>query len=442
MSEGGSGPVPGLGDRRAPSVAHRRGGGLALVWAEAREGVAMALGAIAAHKLRSGLTLLGVLVGVFSIVVVMTALRVLQGTFETQLSALGAHSFSIQRLPPVRVETVPGGDERYARREPLRYSLAVAFERRATLARHVGVSVGMGSGIVTGPERATDRTIPWVGVSPGAFETRNWVVEAGRPIVADDVEYARRVCVLGASVADRLFPFGDAVGQRVRAGGIAYRVVGVTEPRGQLFGQDQDAQLLVPVTTALQRTRPDAPVDIQVQAWSAGSYEDTLEQARGILRVLRKVPPGEDDDFEIVSNDSIVRQFRALTLAVRTGAGLISSIALLAAGIGIMNIMLVSVTERTREIGLRRAIGAKRRHILLQFLLEAIVLCQIGGAAGLGLGILAGNGAALFLELPPAIPWDWAGLSVMICSFVGLAFGTYPAWKAAHLDPIESLRYE
>lgn len=107
-----------------------------------------------------------------------------------------------------------------------------------------------------------------------------------------------------------------------------------------------------------------------------------------------------------------------------------------------MNIMLVSVTERTREIGLRRAIGAKRRHILLQFLLEAIVLCQIGGVAGLGLGILAGNGAALFLELPPVIPWDWAGLSLAICSLVGLAFGTYPAWKAAHLDPIESLRYE
>ena len=168
-----------------------------------------------------------------------------------------------------------------------------------------------------------------------------------------------------------------------------------------------------------------------------------VEEARGALRVIRKVPPGEEDSFEIASNDSLITQFNSVTVAIRAGVAVISSIALLAAGIGIMNIMLVSVTERTREIGIRRAIGAKKRNILTQFILEAIVLCELGGIIGVVLGILGGNVAAYYLELPPAIPFDWVILNpLIICSIVGVVFGTYPAYKAANRDPIESLRYE
>jgi putative ABC transport system permease protein len=158
--------------------------------------------------------------------------------------------------------------------------------------------------------------------------------------------------------------------------------------------------------------------------------------------VIRKVPPGAEDDFDIFSNDSLIAQFNNFTRAVRLGIGLISSIALVAAGIGIMNIMLVSVTERTREIGIRRAVGAKKRNIMAQFILEAIVLCQVGGLAGVGLGIAGGNVLALVLKLPPVIPVDWIIIGLAICSVVGIVFGTYPAFKAANLDPIESLRYE
>jgi putative ABC transport system permease protein len=167
-----------------------------------------------------------------------------------------------------------------------------------------------------------------------------------------------------------------------------------------------------------------------------------MEQARGALRTIRKVAPGDPDDFELFTNDSLVTQFRAITLAVRVGATIISSIALLAAGIGIMNIMLVSVTERTREIGIRRAVGAKKRNILTQFIMEAIVICQVGGVMGVALGIAGGNVAAWLLEVTPVIPIDWAVLGLVICSLVGIVFGTYPALKAANLDPIESLRYE
>ena len=160
------------------------------------------------------------------------------------------------------------------------------------------------------------------------------------------------------------------------------------------------------------------------------------------MRIIRKVPPGKDDDFEIASNNSMIDQFKKVTQSVRLGVLVVSSIALLAAGVGIMNIMLVSVTERTREIGIRRAIGAKKRNIMVQFILEAIVLCEVGGALGVVFGILGGNLLSLLLKLPPVIPMDWVMLGLAICSVVGIVFGTYPAWKAANLDPIESLRYE
>ena len=164
---------------------------------------------------------------------------------------------------------------------------------------------------------------------------------------------------------------------------------------------------------------------------------------RGVLRVIRKVPPGKEDDFEIFSNDSMIAQFKTFTVAVRIGVAVVSSIALLAAGIGIMNIMLVSVTERTREIGIRRAIGAKKRNIMTQFIMEAIVLCEVGGVIGVGLGILGGNcHGLLVLNCRRSSRWTGSCMGLVICSVVGIVFGTYPAYKAANLDPIESLRYE
>lgn len=410
--------------------------------AELRESFGMAWSSITAHVLRSSLTLLGVLVGVFSIVVVMTVLRVLQSNIESKLNVLGANSFSVQRFPAVQVDNSPGAAERYFRRKQFRYWMARLLSERATLAKSVGVTCDLIRGEVTTVWGKSNPDVPLVGVVPGTFEARNWVVDRGRAIDGTEVEGARDVCVLGTSIARRVFPYTAAVGERIKMGGIGYTVVGVTEEKGRLFGQDQDAYVLVPVTAGLNRYGRERSLSIQVEAWSQALYEETVEQTRGILRTLRKVEPGDPDDFEITSNDSVIRQFRALTLAVRAGAAVISSIALVAAGIGIMNIMLVSVTERTREIGIRRAVGAKKRHIMAQFMTEAIALCQIGGALGVGLGILAGNLAAVLLSFPAVIPWDWALIGMLVCTLVGLVFGTYPAWKAANLDPIESLRYE
>jgi len=215
------------------------------------------------------------------------------------------------------------------------------------------------------------------------------------------------------------------------------------ESKGAAAGGDQDNFAVVPLTTVLNRYgRWNRSLDILVQARDRASYDATVDEVRGAMRAIRKVPPGKDDDFEVESNDSIIKQFKDFTRSVRIGVMLVSSIALLAAGVGIMNIMLVSVTERTREIGIRRAIGAKKRNIMIQFIMEAVTLCEVGGAVGVIFGIIGGNLLAMFLKLPPSIPVNWVIIGLAMCSVVGVIFGTYPAWKAANLDPIESLRYE
>ena len=202
----------------------------------------------------------------------------------------------------------------------------------------------------------------------------------------------------------------------------------------------RDLAVTVIDNKVIRSPKPERP--LRAQAGPPPFFGLTPEEVRGILRVLRKVPPGKEDDFEIFSNDSMISQFNSFTLAVRVGVAVISSIALLAAGIGIMNIMLVSVTERTREIGIRRAVGAKKRNVMTQFVMEAVILCQIGGLMGVAIGILGGNITAVYLKLTPVIPVDWVVIGLVICSIVGIVFGTYPAYKAANLDPIESLRYE
>ncbi len=402
----------------------------------------MAMSALATHKLRSALTLLGVLVGVFSIIVVMTAMRVMQSYLEKRISQLGSQTFMVRKWPGIYFGG-PEGFEKYWRRKNITLAQGSAVQEKATLARSVGVESVFWGGQVETRYKKTAPTVQLFGETPGGFAARNWTLREGRLLLAIEVDGTRDVCVLGYNLATNVFPFGSAVGERLKIDGINYTVVGVLEPKGRSLGGNQDNFAVVPVTTGLNRFgRWTRSLNILVQARSQAAYQDTVEQVRGILRVARKVPPGKEDDFEIFSNDSLITQFKSFTRAMRLGISLVSSIALLAAGIGIMNIMLVSVTERTREIGIRRAVGARKRNIMTQFIMEAVVICEVGGAAGVLLGILGGNASAIFLKLPPAVPLDWAVIGLVMCSIVGIIFGTYPAYKAANLDPIESLRYE
>src|SRR6266567_1452589 len=372
-----------------------------ILLAELRESFRMAMGALAAHKLRSGLTLPGIYFG------------------------------------------GPEGFEKYWRRKNITLAQGMQLQEKATLARSVGVETGFWGGQVETRYKKTAPTVQLFGETSGSFPAHNWLLQQGRLLLDLDVESTRDVCVLGHSLATNVFPFGSPVGERLKLNGINYTVAGVLEPRGGSLGGDQDNFAIVPITTGLNRFgRWNRSLNILVQARDQASYDDTVEQTRGIMRVLRKVPPGKEDDFEIFSNDSLIAQFNSFTMAVRLGVSVVSSIALLAAGIGIMNIMLVSVTERTREIGIRRAVGAKRRNIMTQFIMEAVVLCEVGGVMGVVCGILGGNATAYFLKLSPVIPVDWIIMGLLICSVVGIIFGTYPAYKAANLCPIESLRYE
>jgi putative ABC transport system permease protein len=412
------------------------------IWrAELRESLYMALNAIAAHKLRSVLTLLGVVVGVFSIIGVMTAVRVMQTNIEKDFSQMGANTFAVQKWPGVYFGG-RDGFEKFWRRKNITLQVARQLQEKATLAQNIAIEDRFWAGEVVSRYGKTPPNVRLLGGTPGSFPTKNLTVAEGRPLSETDVEGTHDVCVLGDKLAKTLFPHGSALGERVKFNGINYTVIGILEAKGASVG-NQDNFAIIPITTGLNRYgRFWRSLSILVQAQSQAAYEDTVEQVRGILRTIRKVRPGDDDDFEIFSNDSMITQFRDFTFKVRIGVALVSSIALLAAGVGIMNIMLVSVTERTKEIGIRRAIGAKKRNILTQFVMEAVVLCEVGGLIGVALGIAAGNIAAYFLKVPPIIPIDWTILGLLLCSIVGIVFGTYPAVKAANLDPIESLRYE
>jgi putative ABC transport system permease protein len=412
-----------------------------LTWSDFREIVGMSLAAIAAHKLRSALTLLGIVVGVFSIIVVMTAVRVLQSTVEGSLAELGANTFVVQRWPGFEFGG-PDEFEKYRRRKSVLFEHGERLKHMATMAKSIGMEDDFYRGIASSKYANTTPNTILFGMSPEVFSAKNMNIAEGRALMDNDESSARQVCVLAANTARALFPNSSPLQEKIKIDGLAYTVVGVLEAKGGMQGGDQDNYVVVPLNTTLNRYGRRSGLRILVEAHNQEVFADTMEQVRGALRTIRKVPPGEEDDFEMFSNDSLIERFNSLTLAVRLGAGVISSIALITAGIGIMNIMLVSVTERTREIGIRRAIGAKKRHIMTQFITEAIFLCQVGGVAGIIFGILGGNATAFLFKVPPVVPYDWAILGMIICSVVGIVFGTYPAFKAANLNPIDSLRYE
>ena len=273
--------------------------------AEIKESFLMAMNALTAHKLRSGLTLLGVLIGVFSIIVVMTAMRVLQRNIETELSQLGSHTFAVQKWPGVYFGGSEGF-EKFWRRKSITYAHGQRVLERATLARNVGIEQRFWSGEVSSRYENSAPDVMLLGSTPGCFPAKNWIVGEGRPLLESDVDAAHDVCVLGAGLSKTLFPHGSALGERIKLNGINYSVIGVLEPSGKMLGGDQDNFAVMPLTTGLNRYgRTWRSLSILVQARDQASYEDTVEQVRGILRATRKVPPGKEDDFEIFLNCAV-----------------------------------------------------------------------------------------------------------------------------------------
>ncbi|MBS4028278.1 MAG: ABC transporter permease [Ignavibacteriales bacterium] len=408
---------------------------------EIKEIFGIAFTAIRTNKLRSILTLLGIVVGVFSIIAVMTAMGVMQRSIESDLSGLGANTFQVQKFP----NTIGGGNRNRAQfrnRKDITYVQAVQLKERATLAQFVGIEAFENGKAVKSKYKESNPDVIVYGENPDGLVTNNWMIKDGRGINDDDVEHQRNVICLGAQVAKKVFPHSDPIGDYVSIEGARYEVIGVFEERGSALGGNQDNHVAIPITAHMNKFGKIRNYNIMVKTSSRETYDEAYDQVHFVFRNIRHLRPNEEDDFAFWSNDSLIEQFNDFTKYVKWGIIFISSIALLAAGIGIMNIMLVSVTERTREIGIRKALGARKIDILRQFIIEAVILSEFGGVIGVLLGIGGGNIAAVFMETAPIVPVDWAIIGLVICSMVGIGFGVYPAWKAANLVPIEALRYE
>ncbi|GIV59970.1 ABC transporter permease [Rhodocaloribacter litoris] len=405
------------------------------------EAFRMAWDALRSHKLRSSLTLLGMVIGVFAIIVSVTGVEVIDVYFKDRLQFLGASTFTIRRTPSIQLGEL---DPSIRNRPAITYDQVERLARAMTTPVTISIIEDFALAAVRYENRETEPNVVLLGTDehmPGNF---SYEIEQGRFLSEQDLQYARPVIVLGSAVAEELFPIESPLGKTVRMDGHRYEVIGVLKEKGSFLGFNQDTRVFAPITRLMSLYgQPDRNIaTISVRAHEPQHLRAAMDEVIGRFRVIRKVPPGRDNNFEIETNDSMQSIFEAFTGTLTLGGAVIGLIALLAAGIGIMNIMLVSVTERTREIGIRKAVGARRRDIMRQFLLEAFFLCQIGGVFGIVLGALVGNLVAVYFEISPAFPTGWAVGAVVMVTGIALLFGGYPAFKAAGLNPIESLRYE
>ncbi|MCU0642991.1 MAG: ABC transporter permease [bacterium] len=404
-----------------------------------KESFAVSIDALRSNKMRSVLTTLGIIIGVATIIGMMSIIQGLQNYMAKELSVLGSNTFQIQKDPPVQFGHL---DERYRNRKNITLRQADEIKERARLVKSVGPETAIWGQVVKYGENKTNPDVVTLGVTQDFQIANNYFISEGRFVSDSDVEYNRPVVVLGLDIVEKLFPHSSAIGEYVRIGPNKFKVIGISEKQGALFGQSRDNLVLIPITTFHKIFGDKRSVQITIQVKDADKMNDAIEEVTGILRILRKVPPDQENDFEVFTSETLIETFNDMSRGVKIGAIFIAAISLVVGGIGIMNIMLVSVTERTREIGIRKAVGARRLHILWQFLTEAIILGNLGGIIGIIIGVSIGVLAGKVSPLPTAIPIWAVFLGIGFCSVVGIIFGVYPASKAARLDPIVALRYE
>lgn len=411
--------------------------------------VLMSLQAIRSNKLRSSLTLVGIVLGVASIIAVMTGISVIQGTMEKEMSVLGAQTFQVQKWPSGF--STPEERRKAMRRPPVTLSDAQAIRDHVQSVDIVGAEIWDFGFTAEYRGEETNDNLSIVGGTPEYPQNNTHFVGHGRNITAMDVHAGRKVVVIGHAIAKRLYPFVDPVGRDIRVDGRKYNIIGVFDEKSSAFGSQYDNYMLVPVSTFLNtygnldRNGFERSVNITVHARTPEIVADAIAETRAVLRRVRGVRRGEEDNFEYFNSESTIREFNQMTAGIKAGAFVIGIIALLVAGIGIMNIMLVSVTERTKEIGIRKSLGAKPPYILRQFLLEAIVLCNLGGLIGVALGFGIGNmmvKLGMSSSFEAVVPVEWAVIGLTFCTAVGVIFGMLPAIKASRLNPIDALRYE
>lgn len=403
----------------------------------------MALTSLGANKLRSALTMTGITIGVFSVISVMTAIGALQSSIESGISFLGSNIFQFAKYP-ANMSAGGHAQDKYQNRKNISYRQALRYyELMEGYAREICLKSFdfKGQAVYNGVKTTPSLTV--AGSNKSFLTANQYTLAYGRNINDEDVSFSRSVVVVGKAIQKRLFPHESPIGRTIKLNGHTFTIIGGLGEKGTAFGQSQDDICVIPITRFFENFgESNRTVNIATQSFSQDTYGVTLDRAIGAMRIARGLRAEQENDFELYSNDSLKSAFTSIAGVVRIGAFVISLIALVAAGIGIMNIMLVSVTERTKEIGIRKSIGARSRDILRQFLTEAVFISEAGGIIGIVLGVIGGDLLAMWLQADLIFPFGWALAGLIVCSAIGIGFGFYPAYRAARLDPIEALRFE
>lgn len=402
--------------------------------------IKISLRSIRVNKMRSALTMLGIIIGVGAVITMLAVGTGARQKIEEQIASMGSNLLIV--LPGA---TTAGGVRMGAgTQSTLSMSDAEAIQKECPAVLYVAPVLGGVAQVVYGNQNWSTGV---TGTTPDIFEIRDWRFSEGRPFTDDDVRSASKVCLLGQTVVDNLFGSIDPIGQIVRIKNVPFTVIGVLESKGQSpTGQDQDDTIFIPVTTAQKKlfgtAFPGMVRIISVKAKSADDLSAAEKQITELLRQRHRIGPNQDDDFSVRNLTQMMQAAEQSARVMGWLLGSVASVSLLVGGIGIMNIMLVSVTERTREIGIRMAVGAKTWDIRLQFLIEALILSLIGGIFGIILGISGSQLLSVMADWPTIVSPLSILLAFSFSGIVGIFFGYYPAMKASRLDPIEALRYE